>query len=85
MENLGILILCEGYCICFKWYCGCCQCDDIFFIVVWIVEGLCFGVSVEVDINCYCDYGFVVLYNKMFEIEMNGIGVLCEMVLEVLC
>ncbi len=78
MENPGISILREGHCTRLKWHRGRRQRDDIPFTAARIVEGLRLGASVEVDINCHRDHGFVVLHNKTLEIETNGTGVVRE-------
>lgn len=78
MGITGVAIMRNGHRTLLKWHRGRRQRDDIPFTAPRILEGLRLGASVEVDINCHSESGFVVLHNKTLEKETNGAGVVRE-------
>lgn len=84
MDKAGISIQRDGHRTRLKWHRGRRQRDDLPFTAARILEGLRLGASVEVDINCHSDHGFVVLHNKTLDIETNGTGVIRQTAPDVL-
>lgn len=70
----GLFIERNGYQTMLKWHRGHQQAGDISFTPERIVQGMALGASVEVDVLCHADGGFVVLHDETLDTATTGHG-----------